>query len=56
MSTYNPPRFQAKDKLEALEFMRENSFATVITVFENKPIISQSNATILFQTIYRDRL
>ncbi len=41
MSTYNPPRFQGKNKLDALEFMRVNSFATVITVFENNPIISQ---------------
>lgn len=46
MSTYNPPRFQGKNKLEALEFMRLNSFATVITVFENNPTISQIPLTV----------
>lgn len=46
MSTYNPPRFQAKNKLDALDFMAVNSFATVITVFENNPTISQLPLTI----------
>lgn len=46
MSTYNPPRFQGKNKLEALEFMHVNSFATVISVFENNPMISQLPLTL----------
>lgn len=46
MSTYNPPRFQGKDRSEALDFISANSFATVITVFENNPIISQLPLTL----------
>ncbi len=46
MSTYNPPRFQGKDRSEALDFISVNSFAAVITVFENNPTISQLPLTI----------
>lgn len=37
---YNPTRFKSTDIKEAFQLMDENSFATVISVHENIPVIS----------------
>lgn len=47
MSTYNPPRFEIKNHELAIEFMIKNSFATVISVVDNEPIVSQVPITVV---------
>jgi transcriptional regulator len=41
MKIYNPPRFQQNNHSEAIEFVDKNSFATLITVYNGEPYISQ---------------
>ena len=38
---YNPQRFKSEDTDEAFNLMDQNPFATVITVAEGKPFVSQ---------------
>ena len=38
---YNPSRYQSQDHDEAFDLMDQNPFATVITVVEGKPFVSQ---------------
>lgn len=38
---YNPQRFKSDDTNEAFDLMEQNPFATVITVVEGKPFVSQ---------------
>ena len=38
---YNPPRFQSDDHNEAFAIMDANPFATLITVSDGKPLVSQ---------------
>lgn len=38
---YNPPRFKCEDADEAFALMENNPFATVISVSEGMPLVSQ---------------